>query len=39
VRPKSKASNKPLQHFIVHELDKPGRSATVSKSVAISNIA
>ena len=30
VRPKSKASNKPLQHFIVHELDKPGRSATVS---------
>jgi hypothetical protein len=25
-----KAVNKPLPYFIVHELDKPGNSATVS---------
>ena len=28
---KPKAVNKPLPYFIVHELDKPGSSATVSK--------
>ena len=30
VKPKPKAVNKPLHHFIVHGLDKPGSSATVS---------
>src|SRR5438445_2790857 len=30
VKPKPKAGNKPLQHFIVHGLDKPGSFATVS---------
>src|SRR5215510_749077 len=30
VKRKPKAVNKPLQYFIVHELDKPGSSATVS---------
>src|SRR5215470_7790210 len=30
VKPKPKAGNKPWQHFIVHGLDKPGSSATVS---------
>src|SRR3989449_10583322 len=29
VKPKPKAGNKPLHHFILHELDKPGSSATV----------
>ena len=32
VKPKLKAVNKPLHHFIVHGLDKPGSSATVSLS-------
>src|SRR5436309_8591613 len=31
VKLKPKAVNKPLHHFIVHGLDKPGSSATVSK--------
>src|SRR5437867_872692 len=31
VKPKPKAGNKPLQHFIVHGLDKPGSFATVSE--------
>src|SRR5258706_11016563 len=31
VRPVLKAVNKPSPHFIVHVLDKPGSSATVSK--------
>ena len=31
VKPKPKAVNKPLHHFIVHGLDKPGNPATVSK--------
>src|SRR5215470_4273562 len=30
VKPTPKAGNKPLHHFIVHGLDKPGGSATVS---------
>jgi hypothetical protein len=30
VKRKPKAVNKPLPYFIVHELDKPGSSATVS---------
>src|SRR6516165_6382454 len=30
VKPTPKAGNTPLQHFIVHGLDKPGSSATVS---------
>jgi hypothetical protein len=30
VQLKPKAVNKPLHYFIVHELDKPGSSATVS---------
>src|SRR5215204_4571824 len=30
VKPKPKAVNKPWHYFIVHELDKPGSSATVS---------
>jgi hypothetical protein len=34
VKPKLKAVNKPLPHSIVHVLDKPGRSATVSKTPA-----
>src|SRR5262245_55815738 len=34
VKPTPKAVNKPSPHFIVHELDKPGGSATVSKNVA-----
>src|SRR5262249_7764146 len=33
VKPKPKAVNKPLHHFIVHGLDKPGSSATVSKNL------
>src|SRR5437879_7707097 len=32
VKLKPKAVNKPLPYFIVHELDKPGSSATVSKN-------
>ena len=32
VKPKLKAVNKPLPHCIVHELDKPGSSATVSNN-------
>ena len=32
VKPKPKAVNKPLPHFILRELDKPGSSATVSNS-------
>ncbi len=32
VKPTLKAVNKPLHHFIVHGLDKPGSSATVSKN-------
>jgi quinol-cytochrome oxidoreductase complex cytochrome b subunit len=35
VKPKPKAGNKPLHHFIVHGLDKPGSSATVSEIVGI----
>src|SRR2546430_4377729 len=31
VKLKPKAVNKPLPYFIVHELDKPGGSATVSE--------
>jgi hypothetical protein len=31
VKPKLKAVNKPLHHSIVHGLDKPGSSATVSR--------
>ena len=31
VKRKPKAVNKPLHYFIVHGLDKPGSSATVSK--------
>src|SRR6516162_9172613 len=31
VKPKPKAVNKPLQHSIVHGLDKPGVFTTVSK--------
>src|SRR5205807_8569418 len=34
VKLKPKAVNKPLPYFIVHELDKPGSSATVSKVIA-----
>src|SRR5262244_3367361 len=30
VKPTPKAGNKPLHHFILHGLDKPGSSATVS---------
>ena len=33
VKPKPKAGNKPLHHFILHGLDKPGSSATVSDLV------
>jgi hypothetical protein len=32
VKPKPKAVNKPWQHFILHGLEKPGSSATVSKN-------
>src|SRR6184192_935855 len=32
VKLKPKAVNKPLPYFIVHELDKPGSSATVSQN-------
>src|SRR5437764_6889471 len=35
VKPKPKAGNKPLQHFIVHGLDKPGSFATVSFSYEV----
>jgi len=35
VKRKLKAVNKPLQYFTVHELDKLGSSATVSKKMAI----
>src|SRR5437879_1097694 len=35
VKLKPKAVNKPLPYFIVHELDKPGSSATVSKNAGI----
>jgi hypothetical protein len=31
VKPKLKAVNKPLHHCIVHGLDNPGSSATVSQ--------
>src|SRR5437868_14803501 len=34
VKPKPKGVNKPLHHFIVHGLDKPGCSATVSRKTA-----
>src|SRR5437763_16413206 len=34
-KPKPKGVNKPLHHFIVHGLDKPGCSATVSKEAGI----
>src|SRR5215510_7194405 len=34
VKPTPKAVNKPLHHFIVHELDKPGSSATVSQAMS-----
>src|SRR4029453_9847560 len=34
-KPKPKAVNKPLHYFIVHELDKPGSSTTVSKKLAL----
>jgi cold-inducible RNA-binding protein len=37
VKPKPKAGNKPLHHFILHGLDKPGSSATVS--IFVANIA
>ena len=30
MKPKPKAGNKPLHHFIVRGLDKPGSSSTVS---------
>jgi hypothetical protein len=33
VKPKLKAVNKPLHHCIVHGLDNPGSSATVSNLV------
>src|SRR5439155_12668178 len=36
VKLKPKAGNKPLPYFIVHELDKPGSSATVSSQRAFS---
>jgi hypothetical protein len=36
VKLKPKAVNKPLHYFIVHELDKPGSSATVSKCGVLS---
>jgi len=32
VKPTPKAGNKPWHHCIVHGLDKPGSSATVSKN-------
>jgi hypothetical protein len=32
VKPTPKAGNKPWQHCIVHGLDKPGSSATVSNT-------
>jgi DNA-binding NarL/FixJ family response regulator len=35
VKRKPKAVNKPLHYFIVHELDKPGSSTTVSPEVLI----
>jgi Transposase DDE domain len=35
VKLKPKAVTKPLQYFTLHELDKPGSSATVSKVIAI----
>src|SRR5215468_5819841 len=35
VKPTPKAVNKPSPHCIVHELDKPGSSATVSKLALI----
>src|SRR5215813_15564916 len=37
VKRKPKAVNKPLPYFIVHELDKPGNSATVSKNATFSS--
>jgi hypothetical protein len=38
VKLKPKAVNKPLHYFIVHELDKPGSSATVSFSLPITSL-
>src|SRR2546421_7391101 len=35
VKPKPKAGNTPVQHFIVHGLDKPGSSATVSEIMSL----
>src|SRR5438094_10621631 len=35
VKLKPKAVNKPLPYFIVHELDRPGSSATVSINVLV----
>src|SRR5919201_3308239 len=35
VKRKPKAVNKPWHSFIVHELDKPGSSATVSKETRV----
>jgi hypothetical protein len=35
VKRKPKAVNKPLHYFIVHGLDKPGSSATVSNNSMI----
>src|SRR5262244_1663511 len=35
VKPTPKAGNKPLHHFILHGLDKPGSSATVSKKAEL----
>ena len=35
VKPKLKAVNKPLHHCIVHGLDNPGSSATVSQDVLL----
>jgi hypothetical protein len=38
VKLKPKAVNKPLHYFIVHELDKPGSSATVSVFCCFLNV-
>jgi len=35
VKPTPKAVNKPLHHFIVHGLAKPGALATVSKMIKL----
>ena len=39
VKPKPKGVNKPLHHFIVHGLDKPGSSATVSSYASPNSVA